>query len=144
MGGRVDVRQYGRNFSSTNAGLSQTLREKVLPYKEKFRLKKDNIEPIFKQDNASIHALRLTKGFLNANNVTTMECSAKRLDFNIMEGLLVGRVYANGRRFDSRAELKAFIKPGHVSSPIKSRNFVKSMPKRLHLAMALKGATALY
>ncbi|ETL77611.1 hypothetical protein L917_21447 [Phytophthora nicotianae] len=55
------------------------------------------------------------------------------------------RVYANGRQFESRAELKACIKaewagiePGYITK------LMKSMPKRLHQAMALKGATTHY
>ncbi|KAG3110603.1 hypothetical protein PI124_g562 [Phytophthora idaei] len=77
-----------------------------------------------------------------------MECPSKCPDFNIIEnvwGLLAGRVYANGRQFNIRAELKACINAEWARiEPDYIKKLVKSVPKRLHLAMALKGATMIY
>ncbi|KAG3092215.1 hypothetical protein PI125_g17209 [Phytophthora idaei] len=65
---------------------TETLRGNLLPYLEKLRLQMGNTEPIFQQDNASIHASRFTKGFLK-DNVTTMEWPAGSPDFNITENV---------------------------------------------------------
>ncbi|KAG4228405.1 hypothetical protein PC116_g23242 [Phytophthora cactorum] len=87
MYGKTDVVFLNGRQNSTK--YTETLRGNLLPYLEKLRLKMGNIEPVFQHDNASIHASRFTKGFLNDNNVTIMEWPAKSPDFNIIENVCV-------------------------------------------------------
>ena len=80
----------------------------LLPFLEQNR----EIPYIFQQDNARIHFSKETKSFLSRCLVEIMEWPACSPDLNPIEnicGVLVRRVYANNRHFDSTDELKGAI-----------------------------------
>ncbi|KAF0707313.1 hypothetical protein AaE_013670 [Aphanomyces astaci] len=67
---------------------------------------------VFQQDNASIHRSRSTMAWLESMPWSTMPWPAKSPDLNPIEnvwGVLARKVYANGRQFDNKAQLKAQI-----------------------------------
>ena len=67
---------------------------------------------IFQHDNAAIHNLKICKKFLSDNNIQVLHSPSRSPDLNIMEnlwGILVRRVYENGRQFSSKEELKNAI-----------------------------------
>ena len=69
-------------------------------------------EYTFQQDNAPCHRGRNTMEWLERHGVETMEWPALSPDLNPIEnlwGILVQKVYANGKQYASRAELKLAI-----------------------------------
>ena len=90
---------------------------------------------IFQQDNARIHVSRETRSFLTSCSVETMDWPACSPDLNPIEniwGLLVRRVYANNRRFDTTYELKLAIISEWNSLDISLlKKLCDSMKKRL-------------
>lgn len=66
---------------------------------------------IFQHDNASCHTARVTKNFLEAQNVNVLEWPACSPDLNPIEnvwGMMTQRVYKNGRQFETVGELKKY------------------------------------
>ena len=98
-------------FTSTKMKSSDyiaVLQCSLLPFLEQNR----EIPYIFQQDNARIHFSKETKSFLSRCLVEIMEWPACSPDLNPIEnicGVLVRRVYANNRHFDSTDELKGAI-----------------------------------
>jgi transposase len=127
---------------------TETLRGNLLPYLDELREKLGGIQPILQQDNASIHAARYTKAFLDDNGIEVLPWPAKSPDLNIIEnvwGLLARRVYANGRQFDKPADLiKQIEKEWEQIDLLYLQKLVKTMPKRLMMARLLKGAATSY
>jgi transposase len=67
---------------------------------------------MFQQDNASIHNAKSTKEWFTSRNVEVMKWPARSPDLNPIEnlwGILVRRVYADGRQFETVGDLKASI-----------------------------------
>jgi len=67
---------------------------------------------VFQQDCASIHTAKVVQEWFRQNDIAVLDWPSKSPDLNIMEnlwGLLVRRVYANGKQFDTRAELKTAL-----------------------------------
>lgn len=127
---------------------TETLRENALSCLSEMQENMGGAKPILQQDNASIHAAKLTRAFLEENGVTTLEWPAKSPDFNIIEnvwGLLARRVYANGRQFDRPTDLERQISIEWSKIDQEYiQKLVKSMPRRMEAARLLKGATTAY
>jgi transposase len=67
---------------------------------------------ILQQDNCLIHTSNETKQWLRSKNINVLDWPALSPDLNIIEnvwGSLVRSVYANGRQFNTVAELKLAI-----------------------------------
>ncbi len=90
---------------------------------------------IFQQDNALIHTAGLTKTWFRDNSVVVLNWPSRSSDLNPIKslwGILVRRVYANGRQFNSVTELRAEIVIFWNSiADSELKNLVESMPKRL-------------
>ena len=86
----------------------QTIREYLLPFA------RDTYEEdyIFQQDNASIHASRFSMQQLQELHVELMPWPSKSPDLNPIEnlwGILVRDVYAHGKQYDNKNELKEAV-----------------------------------
>lgn len=89
----------------------------------------------FQQDNAPIHAAKLTKEFFKARNIPVLEWPAVSPDLNPIEdlwGMLSAAVYKNGQQFDTLKELKRALQEEWQKIPEnKLKALVNSMPRRL-------------
>lgn len=104
--------------------------------------------PVFQQDNAPIHTSRRTKQWLAGKNVNVLDWPACSPDCNPMENLwriLVRKIYANGRQFESRDELKAaIILEWRRIRTNTLENLVKSMPNRIFEVIRRNGGVTDY
>lgn len=94
--------------SIDSARYQDALSEHLLP----FLASRNNESSLFQQDNARPHVSRSTLSWLNEHGVKTLPWPAYSPDLNPIEnlwGILVQRVYANGRQFQTINELKQSI-----------------------------------
>lgn len=90
---------------------------------------------VFMHDNASIHASKFTKNWLKMNQVEVLDWPAHSPDLNPIEnlwGILTRTVFANGRQFGTKEELKIAIKDAWddlLESTLESLN--ESIPNRI-------------
>jgi transposase len=121
-----------------------TLSEHLLPFIDRVYGR----ECIFQQDNASIHASRATKSFLQEENVELMSWPAKSPDLNPIEdmwGVLARAVYLSGRQFTTRADLISTIQDSWAKINLELIDkLVKSMPKRCVAVLELRGCKTKY
>lgn len=103
---------------------------------------------IFQHDNASIHTSRATKDFLRDRNFEVLDWPACSPDLNPIENLwgwLVRRVYANGKQFNSVAELQSAIRIAWGDIPRNNmERLVLSMKNRLIQVLENKGGSTKY
>ncbi|KAG3111215.1 hypothetical protein PI124_g9692 [Phytophthora idaei] len=95
-----------------SACYTHTLDNYLAPYIENLREDHGICNPIFQQDNASIHESRFAKAHIEAMGINKVNWPAKSPDLNPIEnvwGQLAWSVYEGGRQFDTKAELKAQI-----------------------------------
>jgi len=102
----------------------------------------------FVQDNCPVHTAKSTLQWLQRNNVTCLAHPPLSPDLNPMEnvwGLLVRRIYCNGRQFQTAQELKASIKEewGNLS-PENLLPFIVSMPRRVAAVICTSGKITKY
>ena len=67
---------------------------------------------IFQQDNCSFHTANVVRKWLAGKNIQTLDWPSRSPDLNPMEnlwGLLVRRVYRDGRQFNSSEDLKKVL-----------------------------------
>ena len=79
----------------------------------------------FQQDNAPAHKARDTTDFLESKNIPVLSWPACSPDLNPIEnlwGVLVSKVYADGRQYDSVQQLKLGIERAWNAMPIKTLN----------------------
>jgi hypothetical protein len=112
-----------------------TLRGSLIPFIEKLRSEHGVLKLVFQHDNASIHASRSIKAFLRCQTFSTMDWPAKSPDFNPIEnvwGQLSRLVFAGGRQFDSREQLKQQIRLSwsQISQDYIDK-LIRSMPTRM-------------
>jgi len=92
-------------------------------------------EWVFQHDNASIHKAKNTILWLNEKNITVLEWPACSPDLNPIEnlwGIMVRRVYENGRQFDNCEDLRdAIRRVWDEISVADIRKLAKSMPDRI-------------
>ena len=103
----------------------------------------------FQQDGASVHTAADTIAWLKARNLDPISWPSLSPDLNPIEnlwGLLVRRVYDNGRRqFNSAQELRAAIQTSWNSIELEvQENLVLSMPKRMYAVIRGGGKTTKY
>jgi transposase len=98
---------------------------------------------VFQQDNASIHTARATMAWFAANRVDVLPWPARSPDLNPVEnlwGLMVRRVYANGRCYENVALLRAaIISAWSKISATYLQTLIKSMNKRCVEVIFKKG-----
>lgn len=123
---------------------TQTLSDYLCPFLQELQDDHGLRDPIFQQDGASIHTAKATQAFLSILNVTTMEWPAKSPDLNIIEnvwGVLARSVYAGGRQFTCREDLKKQIEVSwrQVSAGY-LKTLVEDMPTRIAEVIIRGGA----
>jgi len=100
------------------------------------------------QDNASIHMSAITRAFFNQHSVRVLPWPARSPDLNPIEnvwGLMVQRVYANGKSFSTRDELKVAISNAWENLSLSYFNtLVMSMNKRCVAVLNGKGRVTAY
>lgn len=103
---------------------------------------------LFQQDNASIHTSSSTKAFLDSKKVRVLDWPAKSPDLNIMEnvwGRLSRTVYAHGRQFSNKDQLKAAIFQAWDSLPLDYiRGLYHSMKNRIFNVIMNRGGSSGY
>ncbi|KAG3195656.1 hypothetical protein PC128_g8319 [Phytophthora cactorum] len=109
---------------------------------------RQNSDYVFQQDNASIHASRETKQFLQEMQVNIMVWPARSPDYNPIENVwsaMASRVYAHGRQYDSVDQLEAAIFAAWDSIEQEYLlKLLKSMPRRCLAVIKGKGALTKY
>lgn len=116
----------------------------LIPFLEDFM----DENAVFQQDNASIHASRHTKNWLNERNVSVLDWPACSPDLNPIEnlwGYLARKVYENGRQFSNLSSLKVEIKNCWRSIPQSMlQNLILSMESRIFSVISQNGGETKY
>jgi len=90
---------------------------------------------LFQQDNAPVHTAHLTTTFLKEQKIDVLAWPSLSPDINPMEnvwGYLVGKVYENGKQFQSVDDLTSAIFKCWNNIPLRYlETLVESMPKRV-------------
>lgn len=102
----------------------------------------------FMQDNASIHVSRSTRAWLERHNIAMLEWPANSPDLNPIEnlwGILVRRVYAENKQYQSVSELKkAIVKAWQEIDQETIDNLILSMDNRIFQVINRKGGPTDY
>lgn len=103
---------------------------------------------VFQHDNASIHRAKVTKEWLEAQNIDVMAWPALSPDLNPIEnlwGILARRVYAGGRQYLNAATLKNAIYEEWSHLTLQDiQPFALSMPNRIFDVIRLNGNKTKY
>ena len=107
-----------------------------------------NLEIIFQQDNASVHASASTRQWLLDSSIETLPWPAKSPDLSPIENvwaMLVRDVYGNGKQYNTVSELKDGIRAvWDRLSQEKVAKLIESMNKRLVEVVSNKGGMTHY
>ena len=102
----------------------------------------------FMQDGASIHRAKHSMQFLKQKKVSILEWPANSPDLNPIEnlwGILTRAVFANGRQFRTKDELKVeILKQWDLISAETLTKLTKSMPNRIIDVISRKGSNTDY
>lgn len=102
----------------------------------------------FQQDNAKIHISRETMGWMETNSIKVMDWPACSPDLNPIEniwGVLVRRVYAEHRQYESLAELKvAILEEWRKLDSEFLNKLIRSVQKRIFDLIQSKGGPINY
>jgi len=102
----------------------------------------------FMHDGASVHRSKLTTAWLTKKKIETIKWPAHSPDLNPIEniwGILTRAVYANGRQFQNKVELKEeILKQWSLISPEQLSNHVESMTDRVIEVIKKDGACTKY
>lgn len=116
------------------------LEERLVPFMQQ--------DWIFMQDGASIHRAKHTKQWLKERNIPILEWPANSPDLNPIEnlwGILTRAVFANGRQFKTKDELKTeILKQWDLIRAENLDSLVKSMPNRIIDVISRKGSNTEY
>lgn len=103
---------------------------------------------IFQQDNASIHASRETRRYLNERDIAVLEWPACSPDLNPIEnvwGHLARAIYAGNKQYQSVAQLKQAILAGWNKISLQTpQNYVDSIPNRIFQVIQRNGSATDY
>ncbi|KAG3016919.1 hypothetical protein PC119_g11203 [Phytophthora cactorum] len=109
---------------------------------------RQNSDFVFQQDNASIHASRETKQFLEESEVSTMVWPARSPDCNPIQNVwsaMAAKVYAHGRQYRTVAELEeAVLAAWDAIGQEYLLKLVESMPRRCLAVIKQKGGLTKY
>lgn len=140
--GKLDIAFTSSKMNSTD--YQEVLKNNLLPFKRRFR----RIPLIFQQDNASIHASKATKKWLEDNRVNTLTWPACSPDLNPIEniwGIMVRRMYANNRQYRTIAELKnGILEAWNTLDAELINRTVESMTNRIFDVIQKKGRSINY
>jgi hypothetical protein len=119
------------SFKMNSKDYIQVLVGSLLPFLRKYRRKKFT----FQQDNAAIHTSKETKQWIKDQKLDLLDWPARSPDLNPVEniwGILVRRIYAEGKQYASVEELKAAILEAweNIEKSV-LQNLVNSMPNRI-------------
>lgn len=103
---------------------------------------------VFMQDNASVHKSKSTMEWLAKADIKVMEWPSRSPDLNPIEnlwGILVRKVYKDGRQFSSISELKsAILDAWDDLGPETFQKLVQSMPNRVFEVIRANGGQTHY
>jgi transposase len=103
---------------------------------------------LFQQDNAPVHRAKANKPWFNRNKIKVIKWPSLSPDLNPIEnlwGLLARRVYAEGKQFSSKEELKKAITREWSKITLKEiRDLIASMPDRVYDCIRLGGCKTKY
>lgn len=142
VGGATDIVFITHRMNSTD--YQNVLQAHLLPI-----LQQSNGQGlVFQQDNASIHVSASTKAWLQNAQVACLDWPACSPDLNPIENMwsiLVRRVYAGNRVFNTLAELKnEIIKEWRNIPQTVRQNLVNSMNSRIFDLISKKGRQTKY
>lgn len=102
----------------------------------------------FMQDNAPIHKARSTMQWLEDEGIEVLEWPACSPDLNPIEnlwGVLAGKVYAHGRQYSNKEDLKRAIFDAWDAIPLSTlESLVDSMPNRIFDVISKHGSATKY
>lgn len=103
---------------------------------------------ILQQDDATIHASRCTEAQLRELNINVMVWPSKSPDLNPIEnlwGIIVRNVYANGKQYNNKEDLKAAILTAWDNIPLSQlQTLINSMNNRCFEVIRLAGNKTKY
>ena len=103
---------------------------------------------IFMQDGASIHTAKVTKEFLEEQDVVLFGHPSLSPDLNPIENLwgdLARAVYSNGQQYDTVSDLKVAVLDAWSQIPLERlATLIKSMPDRCLEVVEKKGSNTHY
>ena len=122
----------------------QVLNSDLLPY----GVELGGDDWIFQQDGASIHTANGVKNWFAANNVRVLPWPAKSPDLNIVKNIwamIVRRVYAEGKQFESIVELRRTLDyVWHNFCQTEIQTLYDSMPNRIFEVIKANGGRIPY
>lgn len=130
LNGKVDSSKY-----------VATLRTHLLPFM-------DTCTQVFQQDNAPCHSSRLTKAWLQDNQVDVMTWPPYSPDLNPIEnlwGIMSQHVYAGGRQYDDVNALRVAVQAAwDAATPEQLQALVESMRSRCIKVLRCQGSYITY
>ncbi|CAF2076253.1 unnamed protein product [Rotaria magnacalcarata] len=108
----------------------------------------DGSDWIFQQDNAPIHQAKANLTWFKSQKINVLPWPSLSPDLNLVEnlwGTLARKVYAGGKQFRTKEQLKTTIIKSWGESIIEQlRALVESMPERIIEVTKLNGAKTQY
>ncbi|CAM4841506.1 unnamed protein product [Rotaria magnacalcarata] len=103
---------------------------------------------IFQQDNAPIHRAKVNLAWFKSKKINVLPWPSLSPDLNPIEnlwGILARKVYAGGKQFRTKEQLKTTIIKSWEEITIEQlRALVESMPERIFEVIKLNGAKTKY
>lgn len=132
------------SFKMNSRDYITVLETRLLPFMRRFRRKKFT----FQQDNAAIHTSKETKQWMMDHKIDLLDWPARSPDLNPVEnlwGIMVRRIYAEGRQYATVYELKSAISEawGNIEKAV-LQNLVNSMPNRMFQVINRNGKATDY
>ncbi|CAF4582155.1 unnamed protein product, partial [Rotaria socialis] len=108
----------------------------------------DGSDWIFQQDNAPIHRAKVNLAWFKSKKINVLLWPSSSPDLNPIEnlwGILARKVYARGKQFRTKEQLKTTITKSWEEISIEQlRALVESMPERIFEVIKLNGAKTKY